>query len=166
MPYPGTYVFEVVNCVEGWNDGTKRKSYKVSLRIVEIVNGGIDQPGTNAKHEIGDDVKAIMLETGPGMSEFKSFCMASAGFEVGDIAEYDAWDVEPEGAQAGDHIEACLGEKRRQDGSENPFAKDDSNPCVGAFVGATVSYTKPDGKGSFFRRYAWFVVETEDGATA
>lgn len=155
MPYPGTYIFRVTACEEGFNEGSKRRSYKASLEIVEIQQGGKDTPGTEKTHEVGDAVKAIMLETSPGMAEFKRFCMATAGYEVHEQQAYDEWDVaEAGGGAAGDHIEACLGE-------DNRFVIDGQNPCVGVLVGCEVSYTKPDGKGSYYRRYAWFVVEEE-----
>lgn len=159
MPYPGDYVFLVTACDEGFNDGTKRRSYKVSLEVKEILQGGIDQPGSNKKHEVGDVVKAIMLETGPGMSEFKRFCMATAGFNAEEDAQYNVWDkTEAGGGLRGDHIEACLGENNR-------FVVDGQNPAVGVLVGCEVSYTKPDGKGSYYRHYGWYVVDESEGGS-
>lgn len=71
MPGQGTYRFEIVSCVTGFNPGTQKESFKVQLRVLEAT------PGSETPKDA--IVFAVFLATTPGFCETKAFTMYAAG---------------------------------------------------------------------------------------
>lgn len=137
MPEVGEYRFEILNVEAGFNPGKGQESFKISLRVA-----GLDDEA--AKHHAEDDRLFVVFVTSgsgaqAGLSRVKAFVMAAAGYD--DEAEYDAFDPD------GEFIDACEG------GEHLP----------GRFVDARVTRGKDDGKGGYYREYAWGVVGPDEG---
>jgi len=68
----GTYRMRVIACAEGHNPGTRRDSYKVTLRVEDAAEGSLTPVGTVCT--------TVALFTSAGLSELKRFAFHAAGF--------------------------------------------------------------------------------------
>lgn len=147
IPRVGVYRFEVLAITEGHNEQTEDDSFKISLRIVTIFDGG-------EGHAENEAVIVPLKLTGKagkfGRAEAKSFVMAAAGFE--DEAEYDEYDPD------GDFIEACLGD-------DNAYSNR-GDTLVGRLVDGEIKRGKDRADGDYWRRYTWGVVPDSEQAGA
>jgi hypothetical protein len=145
MPPVGDYRLQVVDCCEGFNDGTKTASFKIRLRVVEIRSGGEGLA-------VDDVVFVVYMITGPGavagLPRVVAFCSAVAGIDPADTAAYDDFDP------SRDFVGACAGDA-------NAFAEAaGGNPAIGSIVDCRVTRGKDTPDGDYYREYAWSPVET------
>lgn len=122
---------------EGFNPGTKRTSYK--LTIETLVYEG-------SPHEAGFTATIVCLDTAPGTRDFKQAIAHFAGYDSKE--EYNAFDPE------GDFFEASLGQS-------NDYSSLAEN-LIGRVADVRVTNQGDDGKGSWYRGYLWAVVPDED----
>src|SRR5690349_16342533 len=137
-PFPnvGEYLFEVLLVEEGYNPGKSTESVKITLRV--IASEGPDASPEDINVFVTERVSGNGAQQ--GLSRFKSFIMAAAGFA--DEDEYDAFDPE------GEFIEACLGRDNAFAGSERIV--------TGRQVACRVTQGRPTADGTdFYRVYAW-----------
>lgn len=145
MPEVGIYRFKVTECVEGFNPGSRKSSFKAKCEVVQVL-----QAADNS-NQVGDTVSIIFqADTGPGRSDIKAFCMGFAGFL--EESEYDAYDPE------GFFIEACTG-------TANEYTEEFEGvqPIIGRMCDVEVKRggTTPDGQ-DWYRRYGFYTIDEED----
>jgi hypothetical protein len=141
MPHVGIYRLRITEIEKRYGNAGNgnRESVVTAFAIVDL-----DEKGSEA-HAAGDVVKMINLYTSAGMAEFQAFVNAAGGFESDD--DYVAALGDDGGFVAG-----ILGE-----GSGPAQAT-----LVGRLVDVEVGRGKDDGKGDYYRRYAFAVVGEDE----
>jgi hypothetical protein len=157
-PFPcvGVYRFELLRCEEGYNEGNNCQSFKVFLKIIDMVECEVDSRG-QPKHKIGEEVMVSFRTTGngsqAGRDRLKAFVVGIAGYANDD--EYDAFD--PDGL----YIEALT------DVANDYHAefKNSAGRLVDCQVVRGGARKDKDGNltGEYFTDYKWTVVEDDDG---
>jgi hypothetical protein len=145
MPHVGEYRFRVLECEEGYNQGTDRHSFKAKCEIVMVDDVG------EKSHAAGDVVQFMQLISGKsataGLPRVKAFVMASAGYE--DEDEFDAFDPD------GEFIDATTG-------TANGYSEAELT-IVGRLVDCKVTRGNALADGTdYYREYAWSVVPEEE----
>jgi len=149
----GAYRCKVVQCVKGQNQGTMRESYKVTVQVLNALDGAQSREG-------GTYVCLFNLSANAGVKESKAFIVAAAGFAptMEEIAAdpVAAKNTRIAGEQAFDALDTSF------DG--NPAAilmasAGEAVPGAPSVVGRTVDVVVERGKerddGDYFRRFVW-----------
>lgn len=122
---------------EGFNPGTKRTSYKLTVETLAF---------DGSPHEAGFTATIVALDTAPGTRDFKQAIAHFSGYDSKE--EYNAFDPD------GDLFEAALGQANDYSGhAEN---------LIGRVADVRVNNQGDDGKGGWYRGYQWAVVPDSD----